>query len=129
MQILREKLLNVRNEMRSGLIDKMPAMFQLPRDSARDSEHEGKVSVSDRNKREAFLADLDGKDKFLNELLMEKEELDKGLVSYAQLHYVHKTFKQVKTALKLDGKRFKRDKHNLKAILDNITGIFLDNSM
>ena len=50
------------------------------------------------------------------------------LACYGNIHFIHKTFEQVKAHLKNDTKRYKKDKHKIKAILDQFVQIFNDGS-
>lgn len=83
-----------------------------------------RVAVQDREKRNALILDLNAKDNYLIQQLKEKEGKERELACYGNIHFIHKTFEQVKTSLRTDIKRYKRDKHKVKEFLDQIVDIF-----
>ena len=85
---------------------------------------QSRVAVQDRDKRNALIADLNAKDSFLIEQLKQKESKEQELACYGNIHFIHKTFDQVKSSLRTDIKRYKRDKHRIKEFLDQMVDIF-----
>lgn len=83
-----------------------------------------RVAVQDRDKRNALIADLNAKDSFLIEQLKQKEGKERELACYGNIHFIHKTFDQVKGSLRTDIKRYKRDRHRIKEFLDQMVDIF-----
>jgi hypothetical protein len=83
-----------------------------------------RVAVQDREKRNALILDLNAKDGFLIQQLKEKEGKERELACYGNIHFIHKTFEQVKASLRTDTKRYKRDRHKIKEFLDQIVDIF-----
>ena len=85
---------------------------------------QSRVAVQDRDKRNALIADLNAKDSFLIEQLKQKESKERELACYGNIHFIHKTFDQVKGSLRTDIKRYKRDRHRIKEFLDQMVDIF-----
>jgi len=76
-----------------------------------------KVKVTDRNKRITIINDLCSKDDFLIELLADKENIDKQLACFANVPFMHNTFKEVQQSIKDDTSRFRSDLKRIKNLI------------
>lgn len=83
-----------------------------------------RVDKADVAKRDALILDLSSKSNSLITELLEKESKEEELACYGNIHFIHKTFDQVKAHLKSDIKRYKKERHKIKSFLDEIVEMF-----
>ncbi|CDW82160.1 UNKNOWN [Stylonychia lemnae] len=81
----------------------------------------------ERDKKDTMMKDLEKKQEYILELLVQKESLEEQLAPFGNIHYIYKTFKEVQEDIKQNVKKYRREKNQIFKYLNQLVLDFEEN--